>query len=95
MTPNDDVTPTTLTTGEAERLLTQLCGDLRRTGGFSRQTVRRLVTSGDLVSSWSRDEVTMDRNGKPIHGHRLITRASVEAYARHLRAGSTAVPDGE
>jgi hypothetical protein len=86
MTQSADDVNAMLSTGEAAQLLTQLVGDLRTTGGFSRQTVRRLIASGDLEYQWSRDEVTLDRYGRRIHGHRMVPRKSVEAYARWLRA---------
>lgn len=34
---------------------------------------------------WSRDEVTEDRRGREIHGHRLVSRASVVKHAERVK----------
>lgn len=68
-----------MTTGEVADALR------REFGTGSVQTVRRMIDRGDLSFVWSRDAVTEDVNGNPIHGHRWVTRESFDRLVARKR----------
>lgn len=63
-------------------MITVTIGEAARRLRVSRQTVRRLIISGDLVAERTRspEEYTKDRHGREIRGHWRITESSLAAY---------------
>lgn len=72
-----------MTTGDAAKLLHSR--GVRTAANFpmDAQAVRRLCKDGLIEFGWSRaDAVREDVNGRPLRGHRMVYRDSVEEYAR-------------